>query len=135
MAKRERITDYSFMVGQHYGNLQVLEVKTESSGWRNLHKAVVICTCGAVTKVECWRLLKGVTKSCHTANCSLTSKARREKKKKYVWNCPFPIGTCRDSRTYGRCCRECNKSEDCQHVCLNTPEKCGAAKREWAHGK
>lgn len=136
MAKK--IDDYKFMVGQHYGNLQVLEVKIEPSGLRNLKKAIVICTCGAVTQVECWRLLKGTVTSCckcRTKGCNVNTNTMKKRRQEWIWECPHTTRACAYSCNSRACCRECDKQNGCEDACLNAPEKCGAIKRKWAYGK
>lgn len=47
---------------------------------------------------------------------------------KYRYQCTYTISKnkCDKSFTYGRCCCECEEKNNCEYVCLNAPDKCGA---------
>jgi acyl carrier protein len=49
---------------------------------------------------------------------------------KYNPPCPFRLSTreCAES-SEGKCCCECDKYENCEAACKNTPEKCGRLER------
>lgn len=51
-------------------------------------------------------------------------------KPKCKWICLYPVKSCYQSIAHGKCCCECEKRKECEYVCLNTPEKCGAMKTE-----
>jgi hypothetical protein len=108
------------IIGMKFGRLTVIEMaerERDESGKLKPVQYVCQCDCGNKAVVRKDYLTKGATKSC---GCLRNEIIKNPRPKKTM--CPYPSYSC--GKTI--CCFECEEQGECEEVCLNRPERCGA---------
>lgn len=115
------------LIGMRFGRLVVVEKlprRRSDTGRLIPQEWRCKCDCGEEKIAQSGPLVYGKIKSCGCMQKEMYAKGNTHHSLDDRRPCPFPIASCDYSRR-GRCCFDCDEAENCENICLNTPDKCG----------
>ena len=118
------------LTGRDFGLLRVLYwLPRERSvdGTLGPLKWLCKCACGNEKIATTGDLVNQRVRSC---GCLAKVKHQKKYYNEREFGCPFPCKSCLSQWLDGKCCRECEEEETCNHACLNHPDKCGRTKEQ-----